>query len=136
MRGDVGDCGCNRSLSVTVTWTIIEICIGAAVEGGGCTDEEGEVVESAGVEGGGAEDEEVPELGMEEDEEEEGTLGPDFDLAKVLAGPNDFKNVRVLYSTSINSGSLRNIVHLSSCLKVEVCRLLAYYRCWRFVIPS
>ena len=86
------------------------------MEEGGCTDEEGEVVEGAGVEGGGAEDEEVPGLGMEEDEEE-GTLGPDFDLAKVLAGPNDFKNVRVLCSTSINSGPLRNIFHLSSCIK-------------------
>lgn len=116
MRGDVGDCGCNRSLSVTVTLTIIEICIGASVEEEGCTDEEGEVVEGAGAEGGGAEDEEVPGLGMEE-VEDEGTLRPDFDLAKVLAGPNDFKSVRVLYSTSINSGSLRNIVHLSSCIK-------------------
>ena len=66
------------------------------MEEGECTDEEGEVVEGAGAEGGEAEDEEVPELGMEEDKEEE-TLRPDqFDLAKVFAGHNDSKNVSLV----------------------------------------
>lgn len=76
-------------------------------EEGECTDEEGQTVQSVLTKGGEVEKEKVQEVTMEDEnheegEEEEDELRPDqFDLAKLFAGPNDFKDVSS-YSTSMD----------------------------------
>lgn len=71
---------------------------------GECTDE-GEEVKGAEAEGRKADDEKLQEVEMEEEaeeneaeeEEEEEDPTPDqFDLAKIFAGPNEFKDVSLL----------------------------------------
>ena len=74
-------------------------------EEGECTDEEGQIVESVWTKGREVEKEKVQEVAMEDEndeEEDEDELRPDqFDLAKLFAGPNNFKDVSS-YSTSMD----------------------------------
>ena len=84
-----------------------ETLLDAEVDEGECTDE-GEEVKGAEVEGRKADDEKLQEVEMEEEaeeneaeeeeeEEEEEDPTPDqFDLAKIFAGPNEFKDVSLL----------------------------------------
>ena len=70
-------------------------------EEGECIDEEGEIVEGTLTDCGEVENEKTQEVAMENEEDigdevEEGEDEPrpdHFDLAKLFAGPNDFKNV-------------------------------------------